>query len=261
MNFFKRPRISLKACLVGIATITGVGLGAGYSLTHFVTRERPFCLSCHSHQSDTKVWRTSQVHPDIDCAECHAEPGTILPLNFAADSDRTNANCRRCHENAVRSVRLYYKFNIMKIKIPHKFHAVDMEIPCVRCHRNIFHDKTPEPTYRPRMDACAHCHAKETSSSCRNCHVRGTIRLPRSAHASKKDCEPCHADFSERRAAIYNVQFSHQPHLSINLNCDYCHSNSQKHGTITKDKEGCQACHDLENKQVSIVNERFGGEG
>lgn len=258
MNFFKRLRISLNVCLVGAAIMAGIGVGVGYSLSHFVTRERPFCLSCHSHQRDTMVWRTSEVHPQIDCAECHAEPGAILPLNFVADPDRTNANCRRCHEDAIHTVRLYYKYNEMKIKIPHKFHAIDMEIQCVQCHRNVFHDKASEPTYRPHMDACAHCHAEETASSCRRCHVRGTLELPRSAHASKKDCERCHANFHERRVAIYNVQFSHQPHLSINLNCDFCHSNSQEHGTITKNEQDCQACHNLESKQVTMKG--FGGE-
>lgn len=251
MKFFKRTRISLKACLIMIAIISGIGVGVGYSLTHYVTHDRSFCLSCHSHQRDTKVWRASRVHPALDCAECHAEPGAVLPLNFEADPERTNANCIRCHEETVRSVRLYYKFNTLKIKIPHRLHAGEMQIPCVQCHRNIFHDKSPKPTNRPHMDACASCHTKE-ASSCRMCHVPGTLRLPRPSHASKEGCERCHTNFSERRLAIFNVQFYHKPHLSMNLQCDFCHSNSQKHGTITKDKEDCQACHDLNTIRVSL---------
>jgi hypothetical protein len=218
------------------------------SLERYTTSNEDFCMTCHYKMWGEDFLVHSNIHPDsVRCPQCHANHKEIIPKDFSADSDRVNPNCVRCHGDIFKkSDTEGFKYNVMNIKMPHKFHLQEVEAKCVDCHYNIKHDKFHPITNRPRMEVCFECHDEETTR-CSKCHTRGSIEvlaaLPVSDTVEQKFCEGCHEDFQSKQIPFYGLDFSHPIHLKQRLQCGECHSNANLHGQIVKTREECMQCH------------------
>jgi hypothetical protein len=241
-SILKLPAKTLVIIGLGLALVGAMGI---VGFMRFVTSNERYCLHCHGKQRYIELWKESKVHPKVSCADCHGEPGKYINFSFSADDERTTANCLRCHREFYepeKIERITFKFNRLKIKIPHNIH-LEMGIMCTVCHNNIRHERSVYGTYRPHMDTCFQCHRKE-DTFCLSCHPKGTLKLPLSRHASQAMCIKCHNRFDGEELAIFGVKFLHQPHIDGEVDCDMCHSNAQRHGRIIITKEGCKNCHE-----------------
>jgi ribosomal protein L31 len=135
-----------------------------------------------------------------------------------------------------------YSNNPLKIIMNHQFHLEGVGAQCTDCHRNISHDKLTPVTNRPRMEFCFQCH-EANRETCSTCHTKGHLRPPRQAVARRSVCSKCHPRFEDKQIQIYGIEFSHRRHLAKAIDCNKCHSNVEKHGTIVRDRSECLECH------------------
>lgn len=239
----------------GIGIVLIAGFNMAVMLPTYTTTKESFCVTCHYEQIYSEFWRKSDVHPRIDCSQCHATGHELVPsidifplkprkaeVGFSANVDRINPNCRRCHEDLIQNEPTHYKYNPLKIEIPHQFHVELLDNSCISCHYNVYHDPKVPSTFRPPKEACFECHKRE-KTSCAKCHPKGAISLPRMAETSHSTCNKCHRGFLDAEIKIYNIDFPHRRHLPRAVTCNYCHSNSNKHGEIISDRAGCIGCH------------------
>ncbi len=239
--------------VAGIVLI--LGFNVAIMLPTYTTTKEGFCITCHYEQTYSEFWRESDVHPRIDCSQCHATGHELIPsinifplkprkeeVGFSAKVDRINPNCRRCHGNLIRNEPTHYKYNVWKIEIPHQFHVNLLDDSCISCHYNVYHDPKVPSTYRPPKEACFKCHKRE-KTSCVKCHPKGAIPLPRIAETSHSTCNKCHRGFLDSEIKIYSIDFPHRRHLPRAVTCNYCHLNKNKHGEIILDRARCIGCH------------------
>ncbi len=239
----------------GLGIILIAGFNLAVMLPTYTTTKESFCVTCHYEQMYSEFWRKSDVHPRMDCSQCHATGHELVPsidifplkprkaeVGFSAEADRINPNCRRCHEDLIQNEPAHHKYNPLKIEIPHQFHVELLDNSCISCHYNVYHDPKVPSTFRPPKEACFECHKRE-KTSCAKCHPKGAISLPRMAETSHSACNKCHRGFLDAESKIYNIDFSHRRHLPRAVTCNYCHSNSNKHGEIISDRAGCIGCH------------------
>ncbi len=239
----------------GLGIVLIAGFNVAVMLPTYTTTKEGFCITCHREQNYSEFWRKSEVHPRIDCSQCHTTGHELVPsidifplkprkaeVGFSAKVDRINPNCRRCHEDLIQNEPTHYKYNPLKIEIPHQFHVELLENSCISCHYNVYHDPKVPSTFRPPKEACFECHKRE-KTSCAKCHPKGAIPLPMMAETSHSTCNKCHRGFLDAEIKIYNIDFSHRRHLPRAVTCNYCHSNSNKHGEIISDRAGCIGCH------------------
>lgn len=167
--------------LGGIALI--LGFNVFMSLPRFSTSNPAFCLTCHGTRETPDKSVQSRVHPSynvVTCTDCHAKPGFVGVIDgyregFSADPERVNPNCLRCHSNIVDKALKDFKYNVMNIRIPHKFHIETVGAKCTDCHANVAHDLSDERTNRPHRDYCFRCHTGAASQPadskfCTKCH-------------------------------------------------------------------------------------------
>ena len=241
-------KIKSSKVILGTLVVLSIPSLFVFSLERYTTSDEDFCLTCHYKMWGEDFLVHSNIHPDsVRCPECHANKKEIIPKNFSADSERINPNCVRCHQAIFKKVDTEgFKFNIMNIKMPHKFHLQEVGALCMDCHYNIKHDKFRPITNRPRMEVCFECHDQE-STPCTKCHQRGASEvratLPKSDTIERTACEKCHGDFVSKTISFYQVDFPHQTHLKQQMQCQECHSNATLHGQILKTREECMQCH------------------
>ncbi len=148
-----------------------------------------------------------------------------------------------------------FLYNVMKIKFPHDMHIQDIGAICTDCHYNVKHDKHVPQTNRPRMEACFVCHDQETTS-CLKCHPKGEhlllSLLPKHETVEKETCDRCHEGFEDRVQEKYDIRFKHPGHLSAGIDCNVCHENKNRHGTIIKERQDCLDCHHNEVKRDCV---------
>lgn len=239
----------------GIGIILILGFNVAIFLPTYTTTKESFCITCHSKQTYSEFWRKSEVHPRIDCSQCHATGHELIPsinifslkprkaeAGFSAKVDRINPNCKRCHEDLIRNEPTEYKYNVWRVKIPHQFHVELLDRSCISCHYNVYHDPKIPPTFRPPKEACFECH-KRKKTSCVKCHPKEAILLPITNEISHSTCNKCHRGFLDAEIKIYGIDFPHRRHLPRAVTCNYCHLNSNKHGEIIVDRAGCIGCH------------------
>ncbi len=244
------PKIKMKYFLMALPLIAVIVPMGFVSLERFTTSDQRFCLTCHYQMWGEDFQVQSQIHPSrVRCPECHATGWNpiIPPKDFSSDPERVNPNCLRCHEAiADRSDTEGFKYNVMKIKIPHRFHLDLVGAVCTDCHYNIKHDKHTPQTNRPRMVACFNCHDQETTS-CLKCHPKGEhlllSMLPRHEKVAAPICNRCHEGFETRTQDKYGIEFQHRGHLAEGLACAVCHENKVQHGMIVKSRSECLNCH------------------
>jgi len=244
------PKIKLKTFLIALPFILSIPTFFVLALERFTTSDYRFCLTCHYQMWGKDFLVQSKVHPpEVRCPECHASEHlpVIPPKDFSAHPSRVNENCMRCHAEMVeKEDQKGFKFNVMKIKFPHRPHLKDYGAICTDCHYNVKHDKHVPVTNRPRMVACWACHDKETTS-CLKCHPKGEhlliSLLPKQRTVSKQVCDRCHEGFENRVQEKYGIDFKHTGHLAAGIACSTCHDNEVRHGTIVKSRDECLSCH------------------
>ncbi|PIS37362.1 MAG: hypothetical protein COT35_06435 [Nitrospirae bacterium CG08_land_8_20_14_0_20_52_24] len=233
-----------------------------FLLERYTTSDEHFCMTCHYKMWGEDFLVHSNIHPDsVRCPQCHANHKDFIPKDFSAHPERINPNCVRCHGEMFKKTDMKgFKYNVMNIYMPHKFHLQDVGALCTDCHLNIKHDKLRPITNRPRMEACLECHDQETTP-CSKCHQRGASEviaaLPKADVINRTDCEKCHADFASKPITFYQVEFPHDRHLKQGLICKECHSNAKIHGEIVKSREICMQCHHKDIKKECIECHAF----
>ena len=225
---------------IGFVVMVVVLLG----ITKYSTAKPDFCLSCHHWQAYSDFLEKSEVHPNIDCAECHADHGQFIPTDYEAEASRVEPNCLRCHDDISDKEEMTYKYNEWNITIPHKMHIQDIEAKCTDCHMNIMHDRHSPHTNRPQMETCFNCH-DPLEMPCSACHPKDSVELPTFDVVARSNCRTCHPNFVKKSLNWNGYELTHAGHVKKGINCNHCHSNAQKHGTILLDgKTGCSECHD-----------------
>lgn len=166
-----------------------IGIYGFLSLPRFVTSGPRYCLTCHATGDTANVGQASLVHPGynkVSCTACHAKnPNQPVYVEgyrggYSADPKQVSTRCQSCHQDVLDKQPSEFKFNVMEINIPHRFHVETVGAKCTDCHRNVAHDLSAVPTNRPRMEYCAQCHSiakpatgSSDKSSCLKCHVKG----------------------------------------------------------------------------------------
>jgi len=241
-------KIKLWQVLVVLVVLLSIPTAFVFSLERYTTSNEKFCMTCHYKMWGKDFLVHSNIHPDsVRCPQCHAKHGEIIPKEFSAHPERINPNCARCHKEMYKKTDTEgFKYNVMNIYIPHKFHLQEVGAVCTDCHNNIKHDKFRPVTNRPKMESCMACHDNKTQN-CSKCHQRGASEvlaaLPITQKIERKTCENCHEGFAERVISFYRTEFPHTKHLSQGLDCEECHSNASVHGQIVKPREDCMSCH------------------
>lgn len=219
-----------------------VGVAVFGAIAKYTTGTPEFCMSCHARQGNIDFLASSTRHPkEVTCPQCHGDHAVLIPRDFKADDARVNANCRRCHTEVLRQEPTK-RNNPLKIIMNHQFHLEDLGAQCTDCHRNISHDKITPVTNRPRMEFCLQCH-KANRETCSTCHTKGHLNPPKQATARRSVCSKCHPRFEDKKITIYDIEFSHRRHLAKAIDCNKCHSNVEKHGTIIRARNECIECH------------------
>lgn len=242
MSKIKISMPSLEIIVTGLVVMGLMGILFFAALEKYTTTKPEFCMTCHKNQGYTDFRRQSKIHPKkVGCIECHGKHGEIVSTEYLADDERVNKNCLRCHQDIPSAEKINFKYNVYKIKIPHKFHIKTVGVKCTDCHYNITHDKITPITNRPRMEACFRCHNRK--DNCLKCHTKGAMKLSDTKEVVEKKCRICHPYFRTKKLQIFGIEYTHIKHLAAGIQCERCHSNVPVHGAISKGKAGCQSCH------------------
>lgn len=268
LSRIKMPRITIELVAIAAVVLLVLVVLPALAVMQYTTTNPNYCLRCHATGETVDIGMRSQVHPGYDkvgCVDCHGDPkqaigGYFVIANgyrggYSAEPFRVSANCQRCHEKVLQMEDSQFKYNVQKIKIPHKLHVQQIGALCTDCHRNLAHDIGVSPTNRPRMEFCQKCHGSHSQDvkECSRCHPAGVTQLPQKERPSKAFCHGCHPNFEDKNIVIYNIRFSHQRHLSQGVDCINCHSNMEKHGTIIKTKPDCLNCHHQQVKAQCLT--------
>jgi nitrate/TMAO reductase-like tetraheme cytochrome c subunit len=170
-----------------------------------------FCSSCHEMKPEYNTWKAS-THSEVDCVNCHKEPGVKQIAKVQADGiiknlrnekvtsaaiirmtkEIPNSACEKCHNMSTRQVT-----PSGDIIIPHDQH-LDKNIKCIQCHSNVAHGEIADRNMtfrtdydkwdskvgkaamadlkftRPTMETCMDCHiARKITTECKACHTSG----------------------------------------------------------------------------------------
>jgi len=204
-----------------------------------------------------QTWSTS-VHAKATCQQCHVPPRVVpqvayharmlgeFYLSFAMPGREpkifpkpTNEACQHCHLD-LRTVSPKGDLNI-----PHRAHVTVLKLECIRCHKYLVHQKSPEGKNTPTMAGCLTCHdGVKAKNACKTCHTNKVEPLTHRAanwnivHAEKVKggkCTTCHkwnehwcTTCHEKRPRSHtaNWRTTHGDQVKIHRSCEACHEAS-----------------------------------
>jgi hypothetical protein len=210
------------------------------------------------YQNMQKPYETlvTSAHAEASCQSCHVSPSWWAQGVFGARmlgefylsiinpgrqpqlfGPPPSEACARCHVD-LRTVSPTGDLNI-----PHRAHTDVLKVPCVKCHKYLVHEKSPEGKNVPRMATCLECHdGEQAKNNCSACHTEKALPANHKApdwivvHPQKQnevDCAKCHK-WTENW-------------------CGQCHSTRPRshtatwrkdHGAAVKKRRNCETCHD-----------------
>ena len=208
------PRFRGKWSKIGALTLMFliVFFAVGYA-SHEGSSSSRFCSSCHEMKPEYYTWSNSS-HSEVDCVDCHTEPGAANVLKTKADtvdqaikkqmktyeapirmpSEITDAACEKCHNVDTREFT-----PTGDVIIPHDKHKAE-GVSCIQCHSGVAHGKiadrkmayvtdyaewdsktgalamADQAYVKPAMDTCIDCHeARKITTECSSCHTTGML--------------------------------------------------------------------------------------
>jgi nitrate/TMAO reductase-like tetraheme cytochrome c subunit len=155
------------ALVIGIFAFIGIATVAGLQYTSSPS----FCgEKCHQMSTRYASWKHS-THSDIECLECHAEPGIrgevaahvngvryigpvltgelTRPIIRAEVSDAT---CLQCHKEVAEALR--------ELREVHTVH-IEIDLQCTNCHANLVHATIQPGEALPTKETCVECHQQK----------------------------------------------------------------------------------------------------
>jgi len=124
-----------------------------------------------------------------------------------------------------------------QLKFSHQLHITEQEIECSTCHEAAMESTSGADNLFPTMETCASCHDVEDEQNCSTCHTN-----PEEPEAPV-------------RISDYSNKFSHQKHLSADLDCLSCHQKvvaKQEVGQYQlPDMVTCMNCHQQQKQKIS----------
>jgi hypothetical protein len=275
------------------------------------TSHSGFCAACHYMKPFFESWETSS-HGEFECSACHYPPSggirstlrkkieglvmvgrywTKLYVKSKPWAEIRDESCltEGCHDKRL----LEGQVRFQKVAFDHKIHFEDLKrgkrLQCTSCHSQIVqgeHITVTESTcfichfkeseHYPQIDACSHCHTKETlvnnestrfnhslvfdnGFTCDKCHsetVIGDGEVPR------ENCYKCHWE-RERLEKYENTDLMHTEHIyEDKIECNQCHMEIQH--KIIKDIDAiadCQSCHTDYHETQKMLYTGVGGKG
>ena len=228
---------------------------------------RPSFMHRYSHFNEQYVSWSTSAHANVPCQKCHVRPGFLAQSAYSVrmlgefylstvDPSRqpklfpppTNAACQSCHS------RLVAVSPSGDLNIPHRAHVEVLKLDCVRCHRYLVHEVSPEGNHNPPMQTCLTCHdGKQAKNGCSTCHTNKDIpashRQPdwiviHPQMQTKVDCKTCHkwtehwcADCHAKRPASHTADWrtKHGEAVEVHRNCEACHASAfcvRCHGVV-----------------------------
>jgi nitrate/TMAO reductase-like tetraheme cytochrome c subunit len=228
----------------------------------FATASTDYCSSCKTMKPAYESWKKS-VHSEVDCLECHIEPGTINKLEWrqseavtiwsgylgsdpeTADcsaSIPTNEACESCHPVD----ELPAEAN--GVRMPHEEHTTSRNLECVDCHSTVSHNPAGgEP--RVEMATCSMCHnGAAAPDECSLCHVTDVA----STNVHPPDYIETHGELATER-----LDDCLRCHHDKQAFCDDCHARPPashfagdwrySHDRAAEaDDASCAGCHDYD---------------
>jgi hypothetical protein len=216
-----------------------------------ITSRPSFCPTCHYMETFYQSWRTS-AHNDVDCVECHFEPGIsgtirgklnglVQIVNYVSASykkrkpwaDIPDNTCARsgCHEKQALQDSSY---NFKGIAFNHKHHLQELRrgktLKCISCHSQIVQGT----------------HMEVTPTTCFNCHFK---KSEDKEHKFDKlsNCTTCHNWSNKSKEEMAKYRYDHSNVVKSNIPCLSCHDNTIA-GNGEVGKERCFQCHFEESR-------------
>lgn len=133
------------------------------------TSQSSYCGTCHEMGEMHKTWQSSS-HKNVDCIQCHSEPGTAGLVKAKANglkqlwvhmtssqitprASEQDINCYSCHQDKVKT----NSDKALAAKDPHSHKHFDNGMTCITCHSGIVHNANVNNVL-PNRVTCANCH-------------------------------------------------------------------------------------------------------
>ena len=133
------------------------------------TSKSNFCGACHEMGTLHQTWSSSS-HKNVDCIECHSEPGVrgmvkakanglrelyvhVTSSEIKPKAEAKDINCLSCHQDKVNT-------NVdraLAAKNPHTVKHFDNGMTCISCHTGLVHNAKMNKTV-PGRETCVTCH-------------------------------------------------------------------------------------------------------
>ncbi|MEW6108829.1 MAG: hypothetical protein AB1632_06655 [Nitrospirota bacterium] len=197
----------------------------------------PMCMTCHSSQGLTKVFKNNEklsvfvnaddfkntVHSFLNCTDCHQKismathPGRTFDSRSAFTLESSNA-CRTCHTDTQLKAKPIHAYLTNKSNGP----------PCIECHGA--HNVKRISEWRPATadnQYCLTCHKQKMKKTFTNgetisLYIDQSL-LSGSVH-NKHACSDCHTEFSRKSHPVTKFNNTREHSIAVSEVCKKCHS-------------------------------------
>lgn len=224
------------------------------------TSRPSFCPTCHYMEPFYNSWKSS-THNNIQCVECHFEPGLegtikgklnglVQIVNYVSTSykkrkpwaDIPDNTCSRSDCHAKQSIQ-DTTYETKGILFNHKHHLSELrrgkKLKCTSCHSQIVQGSHMQVTY----------------ATCFNCHFHKSDD-PEHKYDKLADCRTCHELENKSKEQLASMKYNHNMVVETKTECSSCHTNIIK-GKGEVGKERCFQCHFEDNKLDKYSDTEF----